>query len=133
MAAFSRALWAISLRLDPARAQAFGLGADHAVPRLRAGRPKSMTPEFERLTVKRIDALKRDRRALEGGLGYGDECGDADAIRCFMVDQYHERLLAEGHTQAEAGRLVTEYAASPEFERHVRSHKVALSKFRHRR
>ena len=114
------------------RARAFGLAGDLVTPRTpgRAGAPKVIAPALERCLVERIEAAKRDRLALEGGRPYGERCTWANAIRFVMRNLHRERLIADGQAPAQADRLVAEYAATPEFEQHVVSHKVALSRYR---
>ena len=107
-----------------------------AAPR---GRGRPGIPDWLRdAMLQRLEELKRERRpneargrrAKEVGRGYGDVVNDTDALICLMRDLYRERLIGEGNAPVEADRIVAEYAQTDEFQRHLNTHKVELSRER---
>jgi hypothetical protein len=123
MAMFTALSWIKFLKLTPERAQTLGLTADDLAP------PK-IPPVVTQRVVEKIDELKRS-----GGRDwhdYGEACGDAEALRLFMRDQYRARLITKGHTKEEADLHVEAYAETSEFKQHLRSHKISLSRARQR-
>ena len=124
-----------SLRDDPERAERLGFRPPDFLINEAFGRPKVVTRAVETRLADLVDAEKRaiDHQQIRFDTRYGDKCTDADGLRSLMCRLGRARLLHEGANRIEAARRVDHFAASAEFEKRLRSHKVRLSTFRRSR